>query len=221
MPRIIYAALGGGDVHAGLIKRLGYMPIDLAANESRIDTLRAAVQQAMTGSHAFMLAVDPNLVPRGDHQVEVILPLRRAFGLLTGAALSLRARGGGTIVMLLPEAALMPSDLPLYTQVLLRALVGLGEALRAEVLESGVGVTLAFYATERESEEVLAARLASVLPSTPLYSLAPGFARDTINTYFASMIEALGATSAGPPLPDIGPMAAVYDLVAAKAPSPR
>jgi hypothetical protein len=67
--------------------------------------------------------------------------------------------------------------------------------------------------------EDLSTRLTNVLAAGPLYSLSADISPDRINAYFEPLLDAIAQTSAGPPLPDIGPMAAVYDLAAAGAPS--
>jgi hypothetical protein len=94
--------------------------------------------------------------------------------------------------------------------VLLRALLGMAESLRAELQDAQVRVSIFFY-DPADDDVSLNARLGNVLATGQVYSLSADLSRERISRYFAPMLAALDRTTAGPPLPDIGPMAAVYD----------
>jgi hypothetical protein len=164
------------------------------------------------GSDRRDLAEDPV-----DWNRRVRLPLRRAFGLLTGAGRRFRQAGDGVIVVVAPSAAIGPADSSTPELVLLRSIVGMAEALRAELQATRVRVSIVFY--DDAGAEELSTRLAYVLAAGPLYSLSADISPERINAYFAPLLDAIAQTSAGPPLPDIGPMAAVYYLATAGAPS--
>ena len=65
---------------------------------------------------------------------------------------------------------------------------------------------------------LLTASFIALLASGAMYSLSEDITAERIDAYFAPLLNAIDKTTAGPPLPDIGPMGAVYDLVAAGAP---
>ncbi|MEE4454352.1 hypothetical protein [Novosphingobium resinovorum] len=189
-----------------------------------IASLRSAVENVSDGPDAFLLVVGSDHGHQGAGTspwacgIEI---MRQAFGLITGAGRYCRERGAGTIVVALPASSLVASGMSTPDLVTFRSLIGLCEALRAELQDGDVRVGLFFYPLpEEERAEHCAARLTELLATGAMYSLSHDITAAKINAYFAPMIGAVENTSAGTPLPDIGPMAAVYDLHAAHAPSP-
>lgn len=197
------------------------MRLEVADGETNISALRAAVETAPGAVDALILTIgsDQRALSEDpiDWERQVRLPLRRAFGVLTGAGRRFRQAGHGVIVVVAPSAAIGPAESSTPELVLLRSIVGMAEALRAELQASPVRVSIVFY--DAAGAEDLSTRLTKVLAAGPLYSLSADISPERINAYFEPLLAAIEQTSAGPPLPDIGPMAAVYDLAAAGVPS--
>lgn len=186
------------------------------ADDATITALREQVQALPGKPDGYVLAAGgggPEPIEEVDWQHEVIRPLRQAFGFVTGAARRLREqRDGGSIVFLLPSAALIPSDFSTARSVLLRALLGMAEALRAELGEASAINTSIVFNASGEGEAELGARISQALKQAQMYSLSTDLDEQHVRDYFAPLLTAIDATSAGPPLPDIGPMGVVYDL---------
>ncbi len=192
-------------------------PLDLLALPlpDDIRVLQDSVSIAIGERTTFILSVGECPAQEGlenvDWQRIVLTPLRLAFGIATGAARHFSAAGGGDILFFLPSQTIIGKGAPSPDQVLFRALLGAAEALRAEMIETEVRISILFYDPLDPRPEDLTRRLESVLCSGPMYSLSADLTQDRIVQYFAPMLAALEQTSSGPPLPDIGPMAAVYD----------
>lgn len=225
MTRILYAMLGNESAEPGTAFGALGMPTErlaLSLTEGSISMLRDAVEAAPGQVSAFVLAIGndlpgPNL-DGADWQRQVLLPLRQAFALLTGAARRFRHEKAGAIVVIVPSAAIGRQNIATPLLVLLRAVVGMTEALRAE-LQGGPRVSLLFVDRSRaDDNDSLGSRLAALLASGAMYSLSEDITAERIDAYFAPVLNAIDKTTAGPPLPDIGPMGAVYDLVAAGTP---
>jgi len=195
--------------------------LEVADGGTNISALRAAVETVPGAVDALILTVGSDQSAHSEDPVDwerrVRLPLRRAFGVLTGAGRRFRQAGQGVIVVVAPSAAIGPAESSTPELVLLRSIVGMAEALRAELQASPVRVSIVLH--DGAGGEDLSTRLTNVLAAGPLYSLSADISPDRINAYFEPLLDAIAQTSAGPPLPDIGPMAAVYDLAAAGAPS--
>ncbi len=225
MMSTLYAALDDDALLVSIIAALPQPADRLAApaGDADVSTLRRALEDAPGPVSAFVLAVGLGrtgpAVADTDWRRQVLTPLRRAFGLLTGAGRRFRREGRGTIVVLAPSAAVGPAEIATPQLVLLRSIVGMAEALRAELQDTMVRVSLVFYDSADDRHEGLVERLAAALSAQPMYSLSDDITSERIQGYFAPILQAIDQTSAGPPLPDIGPMAAVYDLAAIGAPS--
>ncbi|KQM20778.1 hypothetical protein ASE49_15860 [Novosphingobium sp. Leaf2] len=184
--------------------------------DATITQLRQQVQALPGKPDGYLLAVGGrghDSIEEVDWQHEVIRPLRHAFGFVTGAVRRLREQGeGGLIIFLLPSAALIPSRVSTVRSVLLRALLGMAEALRAELgSASAINTSIVFHAS-CEGEAELGRRVSQVFKLAQMYSLSTDIDEQQLREYFSPLLAAIDATSAGPPLPDIGPMAVVYDL---------
>lgn len=195
---------------------LGPQPDYFAAEaDAGIAAVRAQIEAMPVPSNTYLLAVgtgDPVAIDGADWTSEVLAPLRRAFAFATGAARKLRASGDrGSIVFLLPSSALLSDGPPSARSVLLRALLGMAEALRAELGSSPVRTSIVFHAVGEDPIE-LGARLEHAVAERPMYSLSADLDGARIRGYFAPLFAAIDAAGAGPPLPDVGPMAMVYDL---------
>jgi len=220
--RFIIGVALGDDISSALSLDALPFPItrlEVADGETNISALRAAVEAVPGAVDALILTIgsdrrDPE--DPVDWERQVRLPLRRAFGVLTGAGRRFREAGHGVIVVVAPSAAIGPAKSSTPELVLLRSILGMAEALRAELQASPVRVSIVFH--DGASAEDLSTRLTRVLATGPLYSLSADISPERINAYFEPLLAAIEQTSAGPPLPDIGPMAAVYDLAAAGAP---
>lgn len=149
-------------------------------------------------------------VQRADWDAEVMGPLRRCFDLISAIGREMRARDGGSLIAAIPACALRPVQADGQNNVLDRALLGLMEGLRAELQDTQVAVSILFHDGDAEDEAALAGRLAGLLQTGDFYSLSPSLGQDAIQAYFEPILLALSETSSGRPLPDIGPMAAVY-----------
>jgi len=183
--------------------------------DANIAAVRAQVEATAVPSNTYMLAVgmgDPVAIDGADWTREVLAPLRLAFAFATGAARKLRAGDDrGSIVFLLPSSALLPGGPPSARSVLLRALLGMAEALRAELGDSLTRASIVFHAVGEEAID-LGARIERAVAEGLMYSLSADLDAARISGYFAPLFAAIDAAGAGPPLPDIGPMAMVYDL---------
>jgi hypothetical protein len=93
--------------------------------------------------------------------------------------------------------------------VLGRSLVGLTEGLRAELLATGLPVTLVL-THEGEEEAVLAQRIHDALRDGPLYALPSSATDERITSVFDPWLEALSRTPSDLALPPLGPMGEVY-----------
>jgi len=224
---ILYSALGNDTSCATSIASLS-LPVfrlEMPGEDSNVSTLRSMVEAAPGPVSAFLLSVGASASPRTvgdtDWDLQLRKPLRRAFGLLTGAGRRFRQEGRGAIVVLVPSAAIGPAEIATPQLVLLRSIVGMAEALRAELHATGIRVSLAFFDDDDMGDGTLGSRLALAIAAGPMYSLSADITVERIANYFTPLLNALDQTSAGQPLPDIGPMAAVYDLVAAGAPASR
>ena len=187
----------------------------VAEADAGIAALRAQIEAIPVSSNNYMLAIgmgDRIAIDGADWTRDLLAPLRLAFGFVTGAARKLRRAGDrGSIVFLLPSSALLPGGSPSVRSVLLRALLGMAEALRAELGASPVRASIVFHAVGEDPSE-FGARLDHAVAEGPMYSLSPDLDAARIRGYFAPLFDAIEAAGAGPPLPDIGPMAMVYDL---------
>ena len=194
------------------------LPVPLSADVSAI---RALLFDAARHTEGFVVTFGgddsaPGIALRWP---AVAAQLRRAFGVLTGAASGLNAHGGGSITVLLPSSALIPASPPTADGVGLRAVLGMAEALRAELGRAPTRVGIVFH-TDPAIDTDLATRLRHAVDQSPMYSLSPDLTANAIRAYFDPMLAAIDRATAGPPLPDIGPMAVVYDL-AAIGPAPK
>jgi len=166
------------------------------------------------GPPAFIFAVGgderPCLALDADWDAAVMAPLALAFQSLTGAARFMREHAGGAIAVVLPSPALVLSGASSPSSVLLRSLLGMAEALRAELTDTEVGVTIVFFDPAAADPRDLALRLERSIAQNPMYSLSSDFTASQINGAYDTICQALDRTTEGPPLPDIGPMAAVY-----------
>ena len=187
----------------------------VAESDAGIAAVRAQIEAIPVPSNNYMLAVgrgDTVAIDGADWTRDVLAPLRLAFAFATGAARKLRAGGErGSIVFLLPSSAFLPDGPPSARSVLLRALLGMAEALRAELGASPVRASIVFHAVG-EDPVALGARLEHAVAEGRMYSLSADLDAARIRGYFVPLFDAIEAAGAGPPLPDIGPMAMVYDL---------
>ncbi|HEU4961976.1 MAG TPA: hypothetical protein VFT56_16430 [Sphingomonas sp.] len=217
MNRLLAMDLGA---ERALLSALRALPVtleflDRPKQKMTVPELRAIVADAPGAAEAFVLAIGAGqrrLVAKANWRREVTLPLLQVFGLITGAAQRFRKESGGAILVILPSEAALPSGASSSRSVLLRAVLGMTEALRAELGNAPVRVSIAFHDPADDNVAELVDRLARVLASGQMYSLARDLTAERIDAYFQPMLRALDRTGAGPPLPDIGPMAAVYDL---------
>ncbi|QUD90193.1 hypothetical protein [Phenylobacterium montanum] len=221
----LYAALEDHD--ASLASLLAALPtpaerLSIRGDETDVSALRRGLEDAEGPLEAFLLIVGAGDASQGladtDWQAQVLVPLRRAFGLLTGAGRRFRREGRGTIVVVTPSGALGPPEIATPQLVLQRSIIGMTEALRAELQDSAISVGLVFYDSADSSYDGLARRLARALSATRMYSFSGDITRERINAYVGPMLQAIDQATAGAPLPDIGPMGAVYDLALIGAP---
>ena len=141
-------------------------------------------------------------------------PLKRCFKVLNTAARHMVARKqAGLILAALPSMALVADPRRGEQSTFLRALLGLLESLRAELLTSDVRVTIVFYDADRDDGPALAERCELAIEERPLYRLSPDLSDDVLEDYFRPMFEAFDRTPHGPPLPEIEAMGAVYKEV--------
>ena len=187
----------------------------VAEADASIAAVRAQIEAMPVPSNHYLLAIgtgNPVAIDGADWTREVLAPLRLAFAFATGAARKLRLGGdSSSIVFLLPSSALLPDGPPSARPVLLRALLGMAEALRAELGDSPVRASIVFHAVDEDPVD-LGARLEHAVAEGLMYSLSADLDAARIRGYFAPLFDAIEAAGAGPPLPDIGPMAMVYDL---------
>jgi hypothetical protein len=134
-------------------------------------------------------------------------PLTRCFTALRGLGPGIAAQGGH-IVAFLGADALLPDAAGESAAVLGRALIGLFEALRAELRQTTTRVTLLF-TDPAESSIAFQARVEQTLTSRPFYSLPASIHREALERYFAPLQEALAQTPLGAPL-SAGPLGEVY-----------
>jgi hypothetical protein len=212
----IIAGTVGRDAPLGFLDTFGWpcKLIDLGEDSSARDA-EAALAAGGAGYDLFLLAIgagahaeDPIVDAQWDEAV--LKPLQTAFAALTMASRIFRSKGGGTIMIALPSPSLTGEGKPSAGLVLLRAILGLAESLRAELSHSPLNVGILFYDSRSEDGDI-ARRFADLVASRAMYSLSSDLTRVQITAYFEPMVAALQRTSEGPPLPDIGPMAAVYD----------
>ena len=224
----ILSALGCSDeILASVAKALptDVRDLDMRGDVASVSDVRAFVAQADPAMTHFTLVIGTGLagaITPADWQGGVMHPLQLAFGLVTGAALRFRALGAGAITIVVPSSGLLPIDLPTTGSVLFRAIVGMGEALRAELAAvKDVRVGIVFYDPDEIETDIFSDRVRDGVERGAMYGLSPRLTRERIETYFATMLAEVDLASAGPPLPDIGPMAAVYDRAAIGAPAGR
>lgn len=144
-----------------------------------------------------------------DWQPVLHQPLARCFTALRGLAPRVCAHPrGGHIVALLNRAALLPEVKQGSAAILGRSLLGLFEALRAELRQTSARVTLCITDAD-EAPAVFEARLRCLLDDKPFYSLPASIDERSLMQYFTPLEEALARTPLGMPLP-AGPQGEVY-----------
>lgn len=140
-------------------------------------------------------------------------PLRRVAAAIGAILPSMSERGcAGDVIAIILSDGVTPAPAFGVSSVLARAMMGLFESLRAELLCSPVNVSIVMASREtflRNSAVVGEAALRAI-ERKDLYLFAGERDPEFISAYFEPLLATFGATSAGPPLPDIGPMGAIY-----------
>ena len=138
-------------------------------------------------------------------------PLTRCFTVLRGLVPWIaRHPRGGHIVALLSRTALLPDATQGSGSVLGRALVGLFEALRAELRQTPTRVSICI-TDDDEPAQAFHERLRHILQHRSFHSLPASIDRETIENYFTPLLEALSRTPPGTPMP-AGPQGEVYRM---------
>jgi NADP-dependent 3-hydroxy acid dehydrogenase YdfG len=197
----------------------------LRALGGHVDVLETAVVDAATGeperlgepsgSAPLVLAVAPqNAGAAGAvdwalvHQV-----LRRCFTIIRGLVPGrVAAVDGAGVAVVLPVTALFADGTRCADSVLGRSLVGLTEGLRAELLATGVPVTLVL-THEGEEDAALAWRIHEAVREGPLYALPAAETEERVTSLFGTWLEALARTPSDLALPPLGPMGEVYRVL--------
>ncbi|MFJ6651436.1 hypothetical protein ACIQLJ_01400 [Microbacterium sp. NPDC091313] len=206
MSGIVFSRLG--DAPFGDLSRVieHVRELDVPGHDD-VEGLRIRVRAALQDSDIYVLAVGAGAA-RAAHGAasssDVARVLRVAFALSTGAARYPAAR----IVIALPAAALLP-DAATPDPVVLRSLLGMAEALRAELLPTTAQLSILFHAAGEDGTALLA-RAVDLADSGEMYGMSHDLTAERISAYFAPMRRAIADAPAGSPLPDIGPMAQVY-----------
>lgn len=201
MAKIVYSLGGLEGVALRAAQRAGFV---LGAADLSDQSCPEALCLVLEG-------VGARSVQQTDWDAEVMEPLDRCFDLIRAVGRKMRARDWGRLVAVIPACALRPVQSDGQINVLARALLGLMEGLRAELQETGLAVSILFHDGEAEEEEAaLADRLTKIVETGDFYRLSRALDRRAIQAYFEPILLALSETTSGPPLPDIGPMAAVY-----------
>lgn len=121
-------------------------------------------------------------------------------------------RRAGDVIAIIPSDGVTPAPDFGVSSVLARAMIGLFESLRAEPQGSPVSVSIVLASRDaflRNSAAVGAAAVRAI-ERQDLYSFAGERDPERLSAYFGPLLATLAATSPGPPLPDIGPMGAIY-----------
>lgn len=184
-----------------------------------VDTVMEEPEQLGDPSDAapLVLAIAPQS-PGGSRSVDwtaqVHQALRRCFTIIRGLAPGRVASSGGAgVAVILPTTALFADSARCADSVLGRSLIGLTEGLRAELLATGLAVTLVL-THEDEEEAVLAKRIHEALGDGPLYALPSSATDERITSVFDPWLEALARTRSDLALPPLGPMGEAYRLEA-------
>ena len=183
-----------------------------------LDQVREEIVRQAPELNIFCLAIGMEETGRAadgaDWTATLSTPLKRCFKVLNAAGRHLVARRpAGSILAVLPSMALVADPARGKQSTFLRALLGLLESLRAELLAGDVRVTIVFYDPDRDDGPALAERCKLAIQERPLYRLSPDLSDDVIEDYFRPMFEAFDRTAHGPPLPEIEAMGAVYKEV--------
>lgn len=177
------------------------------------DALRVALSPMTSAPVTLVVAVPPQ-GPGGassvDWESHVHGPLRRVFTAVRGLVSAMQEYPrGGSVIMAMPLTALFADQARMGDSVLGRSLVGLAEGLRAELLHTGVPVTI-LLTESAEDEGTLAHRIDDVIESGPLYALPASISRSDISDVFDTWLGALAETPSDLALPEMGPMGGVY-----------
>ncbi|TWB46963.1 hypothetical protein [Nitrospirillum viridazoti] len=199
------------------LERLGYYVdvLDMQAVDTAMPEPERLVAKVALASYKPVLVLA--LAPQGQGRAssvdwigQVHHPLRRCFTVIRGVVPILAAQAGeGSVVVILPSAALFSDSSRCATSVLGRCLVGLAEALRAELLSTATRVSIVI-ADEREDEVCLAGRIEEALNQAPLYMLPASVTATHISAVFDPWLQALAGTASDHALPPLGPMGEVY-----------
>lgn len=150
------------------------------------------------------------LVDTTDWNLALHQPLTRCFTAVRGLTPWISRHPQGHVVALLSRASLLPDATQGCAAVLGRALLGLFEALRAELRQTSTRVSIVI-TDAAESPDLFHKRLQHVLRLRSFYSLPASIDSEEIENYFAPMLNALSRTPRGVPMP-AGPMGEVYHL---------
>lgn len=140
-------------------------------------------------------------------------PLHRVAVAIGAILPSMSVRGcAGVVIAIILSDGVTPAPAFGVSSVLARAMIGLFESLRAELQHSPVNVSIVLASRETflRNSAVVGEAAARAIEGRDLYSFAGERDPERISAYFGPLLAALAATSTGPPLPDIGPMGAIY-----------
>jgi NAD(P)-dependent dehydrogenase (short-subunit alcohol dehydrogenase family) len=137
-------------------------------------------------------------------------PLRKVTHVLAAFLPSLRAREGTPhVVALIGVEGVVPAPQFGVSTVFARALLGLFESLRAELHTTNVGVSAVLFDQKSDSKR-LGQSLVQAVVDNDLYAFTIDRMEERIYAYFKPLLASIDQTPAGTPLPDVGPMGAVY-----------
>ena len=199
---------------------LGYAahPVDRAiieACEAEPTSLERLAQHSAIDPAVLVIACDQVPATRAidvaDWNFALHEPLTRCFTVLRGLVPWIaRHPRGGHVVALMSRAALLPDATQGCAAVLGRALLGLFEALRAELRQTPTRVSICI-TDDAEPAQAFHERLRHILLNRPFHSLPVSIDRETIENYFAPLLEALSRTPQGAAMP-AGPQGEVYRI---------
>lgn len=140
----------------------------------------------------------------------VHLPLQRCFTVVRGIVPGLLTHPeGARVVFVLPLSAFFADDGQCADSVLGRALMGLAEGLRAELLPTAVRVSIVL-TDGADDDAVLTDRITEALLGAPLYAVSPAATEHRVGDVFAPWLDALSRTPSELGMPPMGPMGEVY-----------
>jgi len=211
--RIVLAEPAGDSGVGPALEALGCQVdvLDTAA----IDTMQAEPEWLTDPSVSapLVLAIAPQDAGGSDSvgwATHVHRVLRRCFTVIRGLVPGrVASSDGGGVAVVLPATALFADATRCGDSVVGRSLVGLAEGLRAELLVTGVKVSVVF-AGEDEEQEVVAQRVIGALRGGRLYALPASATGERITQLFGPWLDALARTPSDHSLPPLGPTGELY-----------